>query len=463
MQLSLSFWLSGCATVVCIVLQHAASAVPFSDGDDVLKVSIGTFGAPLKSDDSASAPFCATALTLESDAQYKQHSSLYSVMQAPYAKLGLATTSVVTVNQDHLLSGKYVAPETFLNATREMLEAAWNKFMSTGPGRTFQGGAETNNTLLLDIESPFHPRDWYTFDDAQLRRIVAAFKLRVSVVKANLPHCKVGFWGTAVHSKAGSINISGYQRAAEMGVFEHVDVLVPVLYMGSADSRPGQAGARARQILDISSQIHKPSWSASLTMIAVTHFTYFGGPLSGKIVNPASLKAQLDVVSGWSGGTGNTQVSSFVLWNGHDNNTMLEFLQSTALFPPKGCKAADTTSADGNWQRKTDDELTSPRSGTAAVERVRFKVDKDSVAQKLLFFDNTLFANVSTELELVLNQPTRIGAVLTVTEEWESYGIVAYHTVIKVPDGDLFGPYRLCKYKGHLKLTCGITLQMYLI
>ena len=77
------------------------------------------------------------------------------------------------------------------------------------------------------------------------------------------------------------------------------------------------------------------------------------------------------------------------------------------------------------------------------VEQVSLKVDDDSAAQKLLFFDHTLFANVSTELELVLNQPTRVGPVVTVTEEWESYGIVAYHTVLRVPDGEPYGPYRL--------------------
>ena len=182
----------------------------------------------IKSDDRT--PFCAIDLLLESDGQYPRYGSLYSHTPARYHELGVYTTRATAINEDHFVAGRYITAEQFLNATREKLEAKFDKFLASGPGSTLEGGRTTSNFLLLDIEAPFHPRDWYTFADAELRRIVEAFRLRVSVVKAKLPDSKVGLWGTAVHSAAGGINISGYQRAAAMGVFEQVDVLVPVLY-----------------------------------------------------------------------------------------------------------------------------------------------------------------------------------------------------------------------------------------
>ena len=66
-----------------------------------------------------------------------------------------------------------------------------------------------------------------------------------------------------------------------MGVFEQVDVLVPVLYLGSEDSHPDTAAASAKQRLELTSQIHKQG-SPPLTMVAITHWTYFGGPLTNR-------------------------------------------------------------------------------------------------------------------------------------------------------------------------------------
>ena len=55
---------------------------------------------------------------------------------------------------------------------------------------------------------------------------------------------------------------------------------------------------------------------------------------------------------------------------------------------------------------------------------------RDPPDNKSLFVDNALFADLDGDIGLVYHRPTPAGPVLVPTEPWESFGIVAYHSVV---------------------------------
>ena len=78
---------------------------------------------------------------------------------------------------------------------------------------------------------------------------------------------------------------------------------------------------------------------------------------------------------------------------------------------------------------KTDDDAT-PQP--PSIPRWR----RDPPENKSLFIDGGLFAALEGDLGLVRHRSTPVGAVLTPTEPWESFGIVAYHSVVVAGPGD---------------------------
>ena len=80
-------------------------------------------------------------------------------------------------------------------------------------------------------------------------------------MRQSLPHAKLGLYGTTVHDsckgvvpddECAALRLKGYQRASAFGLFDDVDILVPVLYDGPNMDR--QDGSASYSRLNISSQ-----------------------------------------------------------------------------------------------------------------------------------------------------------------------------------------------------------------
>ena len=203
----------------------------------------------------AAPPVCNFHITFESDAQYGATNGTTIYTQEPdyYRRLGFAVTNSTMVNAGNIGAGKpnkttgtcvgqgpccVETVDDFTSMPDDVISSCWDRFMQHGGGSTLAGGTQTTNVVVIDIEAckgKVHPRHWWNFTDPDLEKVVGAFKRRLRIVRNSLPHAQLGLYGTTVHDSAsGGINVSGYLRAAAMGVFDDVDVLVPVMYLGTS-------------------------------------------------------------------------------------------------------------------------------------------------------------------------------------------------------------------------------------
>merc|ERR1712217_93525 len=99
------------------------------------------------------------------------------------------------------------------------------------------GGNATTNYLVLDIEGPsdIHPRHFWAHNDSRLEEIVKAYKLRIKIVREFLPNAKLALYATTSPdfdpNATAAKRVNGYQCAANLGLFDQIDFLVPVLYL----------------------------------------------------------------------------------------------------------------------------------------------------------------------------------------------------------------------------------------
>jgi hypothetical protein len=93
------------------------------------------------------------------------------------------------------------------------------------------GGNETNDLVILDLESPLHYNDLWHYNDSRLQSVVSAVRMRVRVVRGLVPRARLALYGQTAQDNATVA--AGYARAARLGMWDAVDYLVPVLYLGS--------------------------------------------------------------------------------------------------------------------------------------------------------------------------------------------------------------------------------------
>ena len=97
----------------------------------------------------------------------------------------------------------------------------------------------TTDIVMLDIEAPIQPNDWGNpIHDAYRDDYLLAVKRRIEVARALLPDARLSLYAVVVPNAAGDNDSptwlqnswSGYTRAAELGVYDSLDLLSPHLY-----------------------------------------------------------------------------------------------------------------------------------------------------------------------------------------------------------------------------------------
>jgi hypothetical protein len=106
---------------------------------------------------------------------------------------------------------------------------------------------DTTGVVILDLEHPVNPRDLggYLRNRKLYERIVRAFRVRISVAREALPRATLGLYGTVTTypngrdtSEHARTRMAGYRAAVELGLYDHLDVLVPSIYLAAGPTDP---------------------------------------------------------------------------------------------------------------------------------------------------------------------------------------------------------------------------------
>ena len=133
--------------------------------------------------------------------------------------------------------------ERFYAATRqELLDNVRMHLLPTLGNDTQWGGL-----LTLDLEQEVRPDFFHAFDDEKLAAVVAAMRLRVSVLREVFPIANVSMYATpspfenltgiphpqVINTSARFAQAAqGYARASKLGLFDDMAFTTPSLYMG---------------------------------------------------------------------------------------------------------------------------------------------------------------------------------------------------------------------------------------
>jgi hypothetical protein len=143
-------------------------------------------------------------------------------------ELGFQTNRSVCTNADDAGAGKAITLQQYIQLGRAQL----TNLMTERLLPKVRGGAATTDIVILDIESPkgVHPRGYGELNDTLLAAVVNATRLRLQIARSLMPHAGLALYATALNSTPGAIH--GYHRARDLGLWDEVTHLVPVLYTG---------------------------------------------------------------------------------------------------------------------------------------------------------------------------------------------------------------------------------------
>lgn len=227
------------------------------------------------------------------------YATQHAYSAANITSLGIHTADTWFVTGDSG-GGNLKSWEQFLGQTAEETKARWVKYVTAGLGRNITGGFATTNAIILDCEmhvsgaSPSESCElkwlgtWLAAKrvsgDATFDRLVAATKMRIAVAKSLFPRASIGVYSspTGPGGFAGenfTLAMEGYHTAATLGLFDHVDFLVPSLYFGKNESSPGhEVGVfgYGNATMEAALSIHR-STGELIPIFANLKFTYGSG------------------------------------------------------------------------------------------------------------------------------------------------------------------------------------------
>ena len=230
------------------------------------------------------------------------------------SSLGFQTNRSVCTNADDSLAGKSVTLAEYLEAKHSDV----TKSIKENLLPHVRGGAATMDLVIQDLESPkgIHPRLYGELNDTQLAKVVQATRLRIQVARELMPNASLALYATAVN--ASSSAITGYRRAAKLGLWDQLTHLIPVLYTGPNMHGSGlQASVKER--LDASIAI-VPSDGRKLPLAPVLSWRMFGaGRDADCAVSPANLASDLADIREWDAAHPG-RIQALQWWSGTDHD-----------------------------------------------------------------------------------------------------------------------------------------------
>jgi hypothetical protein len=175
-----------------------------------------------------------------------------------------------------------------------------------------------------------HPRDWFTLNATAFPLVMQAFKKRISLFRKMVPHAKLGLYGTMSHSVCCPLNtteacldlaLEAMQRASQLGVFDELDVLVPILFMGQ--HMDATTCDHTNMMLNHTIQITDSTGLRHLPLAAMTHFASWEGNIPLPIPHARNHIACIErFAAAEKMHTGRDVMESVIAFAGKDNTTM---------------------------------------------------------------------------------------------------------------------------------------------
>ncbi|MCH2134102.1 MAG: hypothetical protein MK116_10170 [Phycisphaerales bacterium] len=225
----------------------------------------------------------------------------------------------------------------FIEMPRSKMESSLERYLEIHP----QLSRKTTRTIIIDIESPVQPRDFWRYlggpDHDQITpeftNIVNAFARRYSVIRDAFPNA------TLTVFSMGSPDSMGRERdieksrvraeilAAKMGMLENVNAISPEVYERFGPKDPGykQMKRATRQAMSHSLQIVK-ACGRPVDIIVLMSLTVYNAPgHSSLALKPADLNGLADRLEYLA----SLGVKRVIFWNGRDNleNTQIPVVE----------------------------------------------------------------------------------------------------------------------------------------
>ncbi|MDP7030210.1 MAG: hypothetical protein QF733_08320 [Phycisphaerales bacterium] len=154
------------------------------------------------------------------------------------------------VNGYAVYASKNMNEDEFLGATEADVRDALESYLEA----RHDLDPATSNYVILDIEHPYHPKDFGRFLDPsnawydlmKFHEVIDAYKLRISVARDLLPNARLGLFGVTTPHPFGNplleaqiVRQDGFEAAGAAGLYDELDVVCPVIYQryGPSDSR----------------------------------------------------------------------------------------------------------------------------------------------------------------------------------------------------------------------------------
>ena len=213
----------------------------------------------------------------------------------------------------------------FFNASRAQIESTFGRYLS----KKSELGGSFSGLLVLDMETPFHPRELGNYidpsseeyDPMKFEAIVDGFKMRIDVVRELVPNCQIGLYGFPTphaHGKADSETeirrTLGYELAAARGILDNVDTICPVLYQrfGTTDSKYHRIADYMQIGVDTARSLRRTDGTALDVQPLLAFRIYNGSSAHNKeLVSIEDLADQVEMLR-------NEGVENMMIWNGKD-------------------------------------------------------------------------------------------------------------------------------------------------
>ena len=197
------------------------------------------------------------------------------------------------------------------------------------------GGAQSTDLVVLDIEKPVDFQALWQYDDSLLASVVAALRMRVRVVRSLVPHAPLALYGQ--HTSSNATVAAGYTRAVQLGLFDDVDYLAPVLYLGSTHQN---ASHFAEEQLGATARFLTTSKGAHIPMAPLLSWLLFPSRVVASYAQTRDLLDAIDRLSGVLQPQPNP-LPIVHFWSGRDNDTsangtaQLEWLSGGNIVPKR--------------------------------------------------------------------------------------------------------------------------------
>ncbi len=252
------------------------------------------------------------ALALLQDPERKASLDIRLVLQNASATLDLKAAGVGaqarSIGGSALASGK--SDKDDATAIADFLAASDDDIRKRFEAYLKKNGldAQSAEWIVLDMEHPVHPSDIGQAEhDANRDKIIDAFKRRIAIARAMLPKAKLSLYGVVVGDSRGLVenegfktSMKGYQRAAELGMFDTLDYLTPVIYQrwGPDDRNYKTLEEYTRQTVKASATVRRKDGSA-IPLAPLLSVRVFNSKSAhdNKIVSVESAKLQLKVLA----------------------------------------------------------------------------------------------------------------------------------------------------------------------